>query len=94
MNKNEIELKKQFLACFHELPKEALSACIWASKNMDEVNEMIDTKPYPTEVIDTMIQDCLDRKDYVLLLLAVMKKQHDEALLKHSDLGKNPAPSK
>lgn len=78
MDVTKVEMTRELLDCMHTLPKEALPACIWACKNSEYVFSMIDTKPYSKEKIDTLIQDCLERKDYLSLLLAVFKKQHDE----------------
>ena len=59
-----------------------------------QVLSMLETEPYSTEKIDKLIQESLERKDYVLLLLSVFKKQHDEKILQERNIKKNPAPSK
>lgn len=78
MSENDIEMARKFLDGMRQLPKEARYACIWACDNMDFVYGTVDCEPYSVEKIDALIQDCLERKDYVLLLLAVFKKLHDE----------------
>lgn len=93
MDKNNVEMTRELLNCVHSLPKEALPACIWACKNPNYVYSMVDTAPYSKEKIDKLIQDCLERKDYLFLFLAVFKKQHDEKVLQECCTVKNPAPS-
>lgn len=78
MDKRHMELTRDLLDCFHMLPKDALPACIWACKNREYIFTSILEEPYTKEENDTHIQDCLERKDYVPLLLALFKKQQHE----------------
>lgn len=92
MDKQDIELTKDMLDCFHALPKEALTACIWAFQNTEFVQSVAETEPYEKERMEQLIKSCLERKDYLLLFIALYKKKHDEkVMLEHSV--KNPAPS-
>lgn len=60
------------------LPDEAQRAISWLIKNIDIVDELTKNEKLTKEEIATLIQNALEKKDYISLVMVLYKQNRDQ----------------
>lgn len=76
----------QTMKKLENVPMEAKEALVLMIKNLDAINEMLKGKPLPKEVMDPMIIQAKDHKEYFWLLILFYKSCMDEGLQEGSQV--------